>query len=202
MSAISPVYKSCAVENGTCSFTGTQSVAYTATAGNSPIYYRNLTTSTPCNNSIFNDPSVGNQKSCYVAPIPADVAAGGSNFYDSNGNPVGWTKCADESGICNPGAGSPVDVLYGVNSSYVYANTSETPCSNDIFGDPKVGSGKSCYWRNIPTPTPGTPPVTPPSPTPTPPSTKTGLYIGLGAGGIALIIIIIAIVMYMRRARE
>jgi len=193
---LSPAYQPCAVENGTCTFTGTQSVAYTAPGATSSIFYRNLSNGTPCNDTIFNDPSAGNQKSCYTAPIPADVLAGGSNFYDTNGNPTGWTKCADQGNVCNPGVNTPVDILYGAGGSFIYANATSTPCSNEIFSDPKVGSTKACYWRN---------PVTPNGPAPTPnspPSTTSNknLYIGLGiGGGLILLIIIIVMIVSMRK---
>lgn len=179
---LSPVYKPCAQENGVCSFVGKQSVAYAAPDGTGSIFYRNLTNGTPCNATVFGDPSPGHQKACYVTPIPADVIAGGMN-----GNPIGWTLCAQENGKCDTGV--PHDVLYGAAGSYVYANTGNTPCSNEIFGDPKIGSNKFCFSRQsgqftptipptisspniiVPVPSPSGPPgplPTPPTPTPPP----------------------------------
>lgn len=56
-------YTYCAAENGTCSFSGTQSVVYGA---NNRFYTRTATGSSACNNATFGDPISGTRKSCYV----------------------------------------------------------------------------------------------------------------------------------------
>jgi hypothetical protein len=52
----------CASENGTCSFSGTRSVAYGAAGTFS---YRTATGSIACNNATFTDPIPGVVKACY-----------------------------------------------------------------------------------------------------------------------------------------
>lgn len=54
---------SCAAENGTCTFTGTRTVAYGA---NGAFTYRQATGSTPCTNAVFGDPFYGVVKACYL----------------------------------------------------------------------------------------------------------------------------------------
>ncbi|XWV26909.1 hypothetical protein QJ857_gp0141 [Tupanvirus soda lake] len=211
MSKLSSAYVKCATENGSCNATEKQAVAYTTDTGQGSIYYRNMSGTISCNNNTFGDPSKGNTKYCYLAPIPADVLAAASGFYDSNGHPVGWTQCATENGTCNPNTGAPVDILYGANSSYVYANAPSTPCDNTIFGDPSVGHGKACYWRIPLTPSgPSAPnsvapgfqpsPSAPPSPSgpPTPSSTNTMLYVGIGAVVLVILLLIIFFIVKSR----
>lgn len=62
----------CAIEYGTCSFTGTQDVAF---GGNGQFLYQNLNNGTACSASVFGDPTAGMLKSCYyetagLAPPP------------------------------------------------------------------------------------------------------------------------------------
>jgi alpha-L-rhamnosidase len=56
-------YTACAAENGTCSFTGTQTVAYGA---GSSFTRKSLTAGTPCTNAVFGDPDYGVVKACFV----------------------------------------------------------------------------------------------------------------------------------------
>ena len=86
-SALSPPppstgYTLCAAENGTCSFTGTQNVAFGA---NGKFYYKtNVTSPIACNDATFGDPNVGTVKACYYGPgKPATVASGASNAHGS-----------------------------------------------------------------------------------------------------------------------
>lgn len=205
-----------------CGFTGTQSIGYAAIDGSGLVYYRNLSNSTPCSNDIFvqpsgvpvppnpGDPSYGHLKACYNAAIPPDILAGGT-FYDSTGNPSGWKQCAvsGQNSICNPTPNQniPLDILYGANGHYVYANAIQTACNEYVFGDPAPGLTKSCWWRsaaNTPppyTPTPsgpgGLPPVTPP-PTPAPSwwsQHSKAIIIWSVVAVMALIVIIILIVI-------
>ncbi len=55
-------YTFCANENGTCSFSGTASVAYGA---NGAFNYQTATNSIACNNTTFGDPIPGTAKACY-----------------------------------------------------------------------------------------------------------------------------------------
>jgi alpha-L-rhamnosidase len=59
-------YTPCAAENGTCSFTGTQSVAYGA---DGIFTYQTLAGGTACDNAVFGDPGYGTAKSCYTGPV-------------------------------------------------------------------------------------------------------------------------------------
>jgi hypothetical protein len=56
-------YTFCANENGICTFSGTQSVAYGA---NGKFKYLTLTNGTLCSNSVFGDPIVNVVKACYL----------------------------------------------------------------------------------------------------------------------------------------
>jgi hypothetical protein len=196
--SVSPVYTKCASDGGTCTFSGKQSVAYAADDGSGYIYYRNLSNGTQCNTSVFGDPSQGHSKSCYVAPLPSDFATGESTLYNSNGIPIGWTKCADENGICNPGTGSPVDILYGAAGNYIYANATSIPCNSTVMGDPKSGTINACYYRS------------PNTNTKTNTSEKNGsitvqrrtiigLSIGLGITGFLLLIMIVVLIIVLSR---
>ncbi|MFD8814623.1 alpha-L-rhamnosidase [Streptomyces sp. NPDC059627] len=120
-------YTRCAGEGGTCSFSGTRSVAY----GAGTYTYKTVTSSTACTSDSFGgDPAQNLVKSCYVADA---------------GGPPGYTVCAAENGTCAvPGYNR--DVVYGANGNFVHqvANGSVT-CSNAHFGDPVDGVAKSCY---------------------------------------------------------
>ena len=64
-------YSFCVKENGTCTFSGSASVAYGA---NGAFKYLNATNSIACNNATFGDPIAGAAKSCFYKL--ADVALG------------------------------------------------------------------------------------------------------------------------------
>lgn len=121
-------FTQCAVEAGTCAFTGTRVVAYGA--GN--YRYRTATTSSPCTATAFGgDPISGVLKSCYVAPI---------------GGPSTFTSCASEGGTCNVTA--PTRVAYGLNGAFTYLTVTagSVACTNSAFGsDPIFGVAKSCF---------------------------------------------------------
>ncbi|MGW1727657.1 alpha-L-rhamnosidase-related protein [Streptomyces sp. NPDC002306] len=120
-------YSRCAGEGGTCSFSGTRSVAY----GAGTYTYRTVTDAAACTSGSFGgDPAPNLVKSCYVADV---------------GGPPGYTVCASEGGTCAvPGYNR--DVVYGANGNFVHqvANGS-VACSNAHFGDPIDGVAKSCY---------------------------------------------------------
>jgi alpha-L-rhamnosidase len=120
-------YTSCAQENGTCSFTGTESVAFGA---NGVYTYQTLTGGTACNNTVFGDADYGFVKSCYVGPVTV--------------GPSGSTLCAPENDLCSfTGART---VAYGAGSSFIEKSlTSGTPCDNAVFTDPDVGVVKACF---------------------------------------------------------
>lgn len=144
--SISPLYRPCSFENETCTFEGAKSVAYLANNETGSIYYRNPHTSILCNNASFggNDPAIGTNKKCMVAPIPTDI-----DF--ANGIPNNFSLCAQDGGICAPrNDGRPIDVLYGGGGNFVYANVTSTPCNTTVFGDPAPSFPKACYWRNTP----------------------------------------------------
>ena len=56
-------WTTCAAENGTCSFSGTEEVAFGA---NGQYYYREVTGGIACDDSVFGDPDVGTVKACYI----------------------------------------------------------------------------------------------------------------------------------------
>ncbi|MFH0172659.1 trehalase family glycosidase [Streptomyces cacaoi] len=117
----------CAGEGGTCSFSGTRSVAY----GAGTYTYRTATGSTPCTTASFGgDPASNLVKSCYVADA---------------GGPPGYTVCAAEGGTCAvPGYNR--DVAYGANGDFAHQVTNgSVACTNAHFGDPIDGVAKSCY---------------------------------------------------------
>lgn len=57
---------SCAAEAGTCTFTGTQTIAYGSVARGQFIAMKNQTSPVACSNAYFTDPSPGYTKACYV----------------------------------------------------------------------------------------------------------------------------------------
>ncbi|MEU9446221.1 alpha-L-rhamnosidase [Streptomyces sp. NPDC048304] len=117
----------CAGEGGTCSFSGTRSVAY----GAGTYTYKTVTDSTACTNASFGgDPASNLVKSCYVADA---------------GGPPGYTVCTAEGGTCAvPGYNR--DVAYGANGNFAHQVTNgSVACANAHFGDPIEGVAKSCY---------------------------------------------------------
>lgn len=120
-------YTLCAQQNGTCAFTGTQSVAY----GAAGIYdYRTVTGGTPCDDATLGDPDFGFVKSCYTGPVV-------------NG-PGGSAYCAPENGLC--AFGGTRTVAYGAGGTFTTKSLSGgTACTNAVFGDPVPGTVKSCF---------------------------------------------------------
>jgi alpha-L-rhamnosidase len=120
-------YTACAAENGTCSFTGTESVAFGA---NGTFTYQTLTGGTACTDAVFGDPAYGVTKSCYVGPVVT--------------GPSGSSYCAPENGVCS--FTGTRTVAYGAGSSFTEKSlTAGTPCTNAVFGDPDYGVVKSCF---------------------------------------------------------
>jgi alpha-L-rhamnosidase len=120
-------FTSCAVENGTCSFTGTKEVAYGA---NGLFTYQTLSGGTACTGDVFGDPDYGVAKACYTGPVTS--------------GPTGSTFCAQENGLCTF-AGTRT-VAYGAGSAFVTKSlTAGTPCTNTVFTDPSPNLVKSCF---------------------------------------------------------
>ncbi len=122
-------YTKCADEGGTCTVTGSQSVAY----GANGIYtYVTATASIPCANSSLPDPDYGAVKSCYTGPVTS--------------GPAGTAYCAPENGLCAFAGTRTVE--YGAGNSWTGKSvTSGTPCTNAVFGDPDPGVVKSCFLQ-------------------------------------------------------
>ena len=120
-------WTSCAAENGTCSFTGTATVAYGA---NGNFAYGTFTNSTACNNTVFGDPNFGAVKSCYrIAAPPASGV---------------WPTCAAENQTC--AFTGTMTVAFGANGKFVYHTmTNGTACTASVLGDPLYGTVKACY---------------------------------------------------------
>ena len=61
--------------------------------------------------------------------------------------PEGYTYAADEREIVN--VEGTVNIAYGANGQYyfLYNQTSDIGCNNNVFGDPIVGTFKNCYTR-------------------------------------------------------
>ena len=125
-------WTSCAGENGTCSFSGTQQVRY----GSGNFYStRTATGSIACTNANFGDPNFGVAKSCEVRPT-----SGNGGF-----TPTGWTQCAGENGTCSANG----QVVYGANGWFSQRNSSGSiACNNATFGDPVPGTAKACYTQS------------------------------------------------------
>ncbi|GHO97744.1 hypothetical protein KSF_077920 [Reticulibacter mediterranei] len=127
------MWTQCAVENATCSFTGTMTVAFGA---NGSYKYATKTNGTACTNDIFGDPSYGASKFCYIETPPSTTNV--------------WVQCAAENATCT--FSGTMTVAFGTNGSYKYATkTNGTACTNDIFGDPSYGNAKFCYLISPPT---------------------------------------------------
>jgi len=124
-------YTYCAAENGTCTYSGLQNVAFGA---NGLFYYKAFTNSTACTTGVFGDPDFGVVKAC---------------FYQTTAiGPAGYTYCATENGTCSfSGAAS---VAYGANGTFEEQNfTNTAACTTAAFGgtDPDVGVVKACFYK-------------------------------------------------------
>ncbi|WP_211251762.1 glycoside hydrolase family 64 protein [Andreprevotia chitinilytica] len=124
---VSNTWHSCASENGTCSFSDTETVRY----GAGTTYNANVVTGgESCNNNVFGDPDPGIAKHCDAAPTT-------------------WTQCSAENGQCSF-SGTQI-VLYGANGSYTTKSlTNGAACNNGTFGDPSPGNAKHCYVPGLP----------------------------------------------------
>ncbi|WP_052313280.1 glycerophosphodiester phosphodiesterase family protein [Terriglobus roseus] len=129
-------YTLCSPEGGTCSFTGDRNVAFGA---NGTYNTRTITNTTACNVGVFNDPTPGVLKSCYISP-PID-------YYTAYG---GTIYCADEGQYCNfKGNGSAVMAANHRFSRTFFKATNGFQCDVSTFsywGDPAPNIRKACFY--------------------------------------------------------
>jgi hypothetical protein len=159
----STTWKPCATEGGTCDFSGTAQVRY----GTETQYFtKSLTGPVTCSNEVFGDPALGTVKSCSIASLVDAVPA------------PARTTCAAEGDICN--ISGTAEVRYGTATQFVTKTvTGPVSCSNEVFGDPALGSVKSCSIvapGAMPPPLASIPatPAAPAPATPTVPAAPTG----------------------------
>ncbi len=158
----------CADEGDTCTFSGTRTVRYGA---NGSYNYLEATNSIACNNSTFGDPIRGTVKQCHyssdggvptptrtrtptITRTPTRTPTGTTpTVTQTEEIPEEWVYCADEGGACT--FSGTRTVRYGAESSYNYLEaTNSIACNNSTFGDPIVGTVKTCeYQELIPSPT-------------------------------------------------
>ena len=64
-----------------------------------------------------------------------------------NNPPTGFTKCANEVGICS--FSGIAEVVYGAVNSFTTPRvfTNDVPCNSAVFGNPIPGSVKACYAK-------------------------------------------------------
>ena len=123
------IWAQCASENSTCSFSGTETVAFGA---NGKFAYTTASNGTACTNAVFGDPINGTAKTCYLMGAPPTAST--------------WTTCAAENGTCS--FSGTHEVAFGANGQYFYGTfNGGTPCTNTVFGDPINGTSKSCYFQ-------------------------------------------------------
>jgi len=148
------IWTPCAAEGGTCSFSGTQSVAFGA---DGHFAYGVFTGSALCNTG-FGDPAPGASKGCYTSTILTPPAPGI------------WTPCATEGGNC--GFSGTQSVAFGADGHFAYGVYTGGASCNTGFGDPAPGTPKACYTST----------TLPPAPTPTAGPTQSALAINSGGG--------------------
>jgi hypothetical protein len=137
----------CAVENGTCSFSGTRQVRYGA---NGTYAYKSATGSISCSNAVFGDPVYGVAKSCSYADTTTSTTtttAPTTTTTTTAPTTQTWTRCATENGTCS--FSGTHQVRYGANNIFSYKSaTGAIACSNGEFGDPVYGVQKYCDYLN------------------------------------------------------
>ncbi|HEY3870632.1 MAG TPA: hypothetical protein VGM10_19875 [Actinocrinis sp.] len=126
--AAADTWQQCAAENGTCSYSGTMSVAFGA--GGKFDYATLGGGGTACTDAVFGDPDFGTVKACYLMGPPPSFAT--------------WTACAAENGTCS--FSGTQEVAFGADGQYFYGSfTGSAPCTDTQFGDPDQGTAKACY---------------------------------------------------------
>jgi len=146
----------CASEGGTCSFSGTQAVAFGA---NGHFAYGVYTGSALCNTG-FGDPAPGTTKACYTSTTLTPPAPGA------------WIPCANEGGTCS--FSGTQAVAFGASGHFAYGVYTNGVACNTGFGDPAPGTSKSCYTS-----------TTLPPPTLTPTASPTQSALAINSGGEA-----------------
>eukprot|EP00340_Litonotus_pictus_P011728 CAMPEP_0170536490 /NCGR_PEP_ID=MMETSP0209-20121228/102175_1 /TAXON_ID=665100 ORGANISM="Litonotus pictus, Strain P1" /NCGR_SAMPLE_ID=MMETSP0209 /ASSEMBLY_ACC=CAM_ASM_000301 /LENGTH=1131 /DNA_ID=CAMNT_0010837859 /DNA_START=122 /DNA_END=3516 /DNA_ORIENTATION=+ len=127
----------CGTEGQTCSFPGNTVIRY---GKNGHYIYREAKNSIDCSIGYWgSDPIVGTFKSCYYLNSP--------ELKDFSTEP--WIKCGQEGQNCALPSTTTL-VRYGHGSNWVYIESSNSlNCSISFWGkDPKVGTLKSCYYKN------------------------------------------------------
>jgi|GEM_PF-266248 len=121
------VWTKCATEGQTCKVNGTKAVRY----GKGSTWTESIVSkSVECSNSEFTDPLEGELKECQVSNIS-------------------WTKCADENKMCR--FDGKKLVRYGKGDTWFEKQmTNGVACNNSVFGDPLVGTYKSCEYAKLP----------------------------------------------------
>jgi len=147
---------SCNTEGGSCS-AGPNSPLCTTDVSVMPCTCRLLQGGHPsCRDHNFL--RAGNTQVCAI-PIPNWVTGDvyGDGLYCCPAASFFVTQCATEGGNC----ACVGTVQYGANGLFAYKpSTGSIACTNAEFGDPNLGTGKSCYC--LPTAPPITPPPAPP----------------------------------------
>jgi parallel beta-helix repeat protein len=128
----------CADEGGVCTFSGTRQVRYGVEGAYT---YKTATTSAACTNEFFGDPAVGADKNCAYSNSEVPVAS------------ESWTFCAGEGEVCTFSGTRQVE--YGADGHRFWRTaTNSIACTNEVFGDPIVGTYKTCNvssWQAEPT---------------------------------------------------
>ncbi|MFN8404667.1 MAG: hypothetical protein U0V48_14095 [Anaerolineales bacterium] len=100
-------------------------------------------------------PKVGNTFSTINNSLPGDTASDSGGSDDGDGDDGGgdnngtWTPGSGENSSFNLPAGN-YEVQYGANGSFYYryfTGPTTINCNNATFGDPIVGTLKSCSYR-------------------------------------------------------
>ena len=125
-------WSTCSVEGGLCLFDGTAKVRY---GSGTTFFTATLSNGVACTNASFGgDPTPQVAKHCEVEG-------------DANA-PAGSVFCAAEGGHC--AFSGPARVAYGANGRFnTQTLANGTACSNAVFGDPLLGTPKSCYQRTV-----------------------------------------------------
>jgi hypothetical protein len=145
--AVTTDWTACASENGNCLFTGLRNVRYGA---GTTFVTRLVASPANCSNGAFGDPLPGIVKTCSMSSEPV------------------WIDCAKEGAACVFDGAR--DVRYGsVKNAVVKSLVGRTDCSNAVFGDPEMGTGKSCWLA------------------PRKPVAQLGVYLGAECKGAALV---------------
>lgn len=90
-------------------------------------------------------PDIGNTFSSINSSLPGDTAEGD----DGGANNAPWTFAVDENSSFTLPPGT-FEVQYGANGSYfvqTFTGPTTVACNNATFGDPIVGTYKSCSYR-------------------------------------------------------